>query len=488
MTDVGIVSYGAYVPMRRLQRAAILAANGWFNSGLKPLARGERSIAGWDEDVVTMAVEACRDALVRTDRSSITALTLASTTAPFADRQNSVIAKEALSLPDSVATSDLGGSLRAGVAALAQAFGETALSGRPALCVASEIRKAAPASEAEMNTGDAAAAFVVGRENLIARLIGRFSLSVDFVDHFRAAGRDLDYPWEQRWVREEGQVKLVPEAIRGAISAAGLSAQDVDALIVPLSARGVGASIAKAAGIAPDRLCDTLGDRLGETGAAHPLVMLAHALESVEPGRRILVTGFGSGCEALLFETTEAIRNRSSGMGVSGWLARRREEANYIRYLSHAGHLALDAGMRAEFDQKQALPALYRERKTVLGLVGSRNAKTGAVQFPRTEIAVDGEHGNHGEGEDYALSEHPARVVTFTSDNLTFTPDPPAFYGLVDFEGGGRMMAEFCDVDEIEVGAPMRMMFRVKSRDELRGFTKYFWKAAPALAPQPGRV
>jgi uncharacterized OB-fold protein len=83
--------------------------------------------------------------------------------------------------------------------------------------------------------------------------------------------------------------------------------------------------------------------------------------------------------------------------------------------------------------------------------------------------------------EDYPLAERPAHVVTHTTDQLTYSPDPPASYGSIEFEGGGRMMAEFADVGStpIEVGTPMRMVFRIKATDEQRGFTKYFWKATP---------
>ena len=59
----GIVAYGAYVPRLRLDRAAVFKAHSWFNPGLRGLAKGERSMANWDEDVVTMAVEAARDCL-----------------------------------------------------------------------------------------------------------------------------------------------------------------------------------------------------------------------------------------------------------------------------------------------------------------------------------------------------------------------------------------------------------------------------------------
>ncbi len=82
---IGIHSFGAYSPRLRLQRKAIAAANAWFNPSLAGQAKGERSMANWDEDAVTMAVEAARDALPDsrdplTSRAQIGALYFASTT------------------------------------------------------------------------------------------------------------------------------------------------------------------------------------------------------------------------------------------------------------------------------------------------------------------------------------------------------------------------------------------------------------------------
>src|SRR3546814_7888293 len=88
MSDFGILSFGAYVPITRLQRSAIHATNQWFAPGLGGLAKGERATANWDEDSITMAVEAARDALEGMDRSAIERVLIASTTLPFADRQN----------------------------------------------------------------------------------------------------------------------------------------------------------------------------------------------------------------------------------------------------------------------------------------------------------------------------------------------------------------------------------------------------------------
>jgi 3-hydroxy-3-methylglutaryl CoA synthase len=478
----GIVSYGAYVPRTRLQRVAIYQSNAWFAPGLKGLAKGERSIANWDEDAVTMAVEAARDCLGDRDRNQLHALAFASTSAPFADRQNAGIVKEALVLSDAVSTLDVGGSQKAGTGALLQTLLAVAGGAGDSLCVASEMRRARPASEAELTNGDAAAAILIGSHKPIARFIGAHSLSMDFVDHYRASGSKFDYEWEARWIREEGYTKIAGEAIRGALAKLGCRAEAVSHFIAPIAVHGVPASLAKATGVPAGAVRDPLSGVVGNSGAAHPLLMLADALRVARPGEIILVLGFGQGADVLLFEVTDAITGFAHPHGVAGWITRRKPETNYLKHLAFAGHIQLDRGMRAELDQKPALTALYRNRKTVLGLVGGRCTKTGTVQFPKSEIAVGAINVTSSTFEDYPLADRIARIVTYTADSLTYTPDPPAYYGTVEFIGGGRLVCEFTDVEaeSIEVGAPMRMMFRIKAVDERRDFIKYFWKAVPA--------
>ncbi len=478
----GITAYGAYVPRRRLQRSAIHQANGWFAPGLKGIARGERAIANWDEDVVTMAVEAARDCLTERDRATVRSVVLASTSAPFADRQNAGIVKEALALPDAVSTLDVGGSQKAGTGALLQALRAVSGGAGDTLCVAAERHRARPGSASEMTDGDAAAALLLGNHDVIARFVGAHSVSLDFVDHFRGAGAEFDYDWEARWVREEGHVGIAGGAVRAALGVLGLSGSDIAHFIAPIATRGVPEALAKAAGIPAAAVRDTLGSGIGHAGTAHPLLMLADALAVAKPGDRLLMLGFGQGADVLVFEATDAIADHAHPLGVAGWAARGVAEPNYMKYLAFNGHLTMDAGMRAEFDQKQPLTALYRNRRTVLGLVGARCTRTGAVQYPRSEISVASNDASVGTQEDYPLAEVPARILTYTADNLGYSPDPPGCYGMVEFDGGGRMVCEFTDVapDAIEVGMAMRMMFRIKAVDERRDFIRYFWKAVPA--------
>lgn len=476
----GIHAYGAYVPRLRLQRSAVAQAHQWFAPGLKGLARGERAMANWDEDAITMAVEAARDALPQDARGDVGTVLLASTSAPFADRQNAGIVKEALNLRDDVLTLDASGSQKCATGALIQAL----RSGHDerTLCVASERARARPASEAELTNGDAAAAIVTAQGDGIARFVGAHSVAVDFVDHFRGQSAEFDYGWESRWVRDEGYSRIAGGAVKAALAKFGLDGAAVTRFLVPIPVKGVGESLAKMAGIPAAAVQDNLSATLGHAGCAQPLVLLAQALSVAAPGEQIVLLGFGQGCDVLVFETTAAIATHTHPPGVAGWLARGRPESNYFKQLAFTGALDLERGMRAELEQKQPLTALYRNRKTVLGLVGARDRATGEVQYPRTSIAVGSRTAETGTLEDYPLAERVARILTYTADSLAYTPDPPGCYGMLEFEGGGRMLAEFTDVDPaaVEVGLAMRMTFRIKAVDERRDFTKYFWKAAPA--------
>ena len=481
-TDTGILAFGAYIPRARLQRSAVYAANAWFAPGLKGLAKGARAIANWDEDPITMAVEAARDALSGFDRSAVGTVSLASTTLPFVDRLNAGVVKEALVLDDATAAIDVTGSQRAATSQLIQALDAAAGGARPHLAVASEMRKARPASEGELVHGDAAAALLVGSGNVVARFLGSHSTTIDFVDHFRSAGSDFDYTWESRWIRDEGYAGLIGGAIRSALAKFGVDGGAIDRFVVPVTARGVPESLAKRAGVRAEAVLDSLAATVGDSGVAHPTLLLAAALESASPGGKILLVGFGQGVDVLLFEATAAVAELPARRGVSGSIARGVPTKNYLRFLFHRGLLDLDRGMRAEADQKQPGTTLWRNRKAVLGLVGGRCTKTGTVQFPRSDIGVNPNEHALGTQEDYSLADVPARIVTYTADSLTYSPNPPSFYGMIDFDGGGRMMAEFADVtpEEVEVGREMTMMFRIKSVDEMRDFTKYFWKAVPA--------
>jgi uncharacterized OB-fold protein len=125
---------------------------------------------------------------------------------------------------------------------------------------------------------------------------------------------------------------------------------------------------------------------------------------------------------------------------------------------------------------------LWRKNKMILGLVGGKCRECDTPQFPKADICVNPDCGAVHSQDDYEFADIPARVKTFTGDLLSVSVDPPAIYGMVQFEGGGRIMADFtdCELDDIKVGLPVQMAFKRKGVDKERGFVNYFWKAVPA--------
>ena len=480
-TDFGILSFGAYLPRARLQRKAIAAANSWFAPGLRGLAKGERSICNWDEDSITMAVEAARDCLTGVDRGTLTQLVLASSTLPFDDRQNAGVLANALQLKSALRSMDQAGSQRAGSTALAAALDGAAASGLT-LVVASDARKSKAGSTQEMHYGDGAAAMLLGHGEPIARLIGSHSETVDFVHQYRMHDRAHDYAWEERWVRDEGYMKIVPRAVSALLAKSGVEASAITHFCMPGTLSRIGAAVAKRCGLNEGAVRDNLAAVCGDTGVAHPLLMLAAVLEDAKPGDRILLAAFGEGCDALLFEVTAAIARPSARRGVKGAFAARREDGNYMRYLSFNNLLDMERGMRAEPDKPTQMTVLYRNRDMIQGLMGGKCRACGTVQYPRQRYCVNPECNALDSQDDYAFSERSGTLMSYTADSLTYSPDPPTYFGMVQFDGGGRMLMDFSEVEagKIDVGLPVKLVFRIKDADPMRGFVRYFWKATPA--------
>ena len=478
----GIVGYGGYVPRLRLSRQAVAEANAWYAPNLKGKGKGTRAMANWDEDSITMAVAAARDCLgTADDRSHVSSVYLASSTLPFVERMNAVVVSEALTLRDSVEALDMGGSQRAAISAVVQGMARVQAGASNVLVLAADTRKTRAASSQELDYGDGAAALLVGSDNVLAEYLGAGTVSVDFVDRFRMAGEEIDYHWEERWVRDEGIQKLAPKAIAAALSKAGIEAGQVDHFVFPSTFSKMGSQLAKRCGIRDEAVVDALLEKIGDTGAAHTLLILAHVLERAQPGQHILVAQFGSGAQALVFRVTDAIGSFRSAKGVSGWLARGTEERSYTKFLSFKDQLQLERGMRGEQDKKTALSTLYRHKEALLGLVAGKCSVTGSVSFPPSRLSYDREGPLQDTQQPYKLADRDATVLSWSAEYLSYHMAPPHYYGQIDFEGGGRILMDFTDIEagEVQSGTPMEMVFRIKDFDERRDFTRYFWKATP---------
>ncbi len=481
---VGITAYGAYVPRRRLSRMSVIQSMGWFAPGLMMSAQGERAMCNWDEDTLTMAVASARDCLTGMDKKAVNAAYLASTSLPFKDRQNCGMMAAGVNLPEEgLVTADFTDCTKSGTTAVLAAI--DALKGGEksnVLVTASDARATKAAWFYQLWYGDGAASLLLGKENVIAEFKGAYSVSCDFVPSYRGANAKFDYGWEERWIRDEGFTKILPAGMKGLLAKCKISPGEITGAAYPcyLSSR-VHQSLAKSMGLSPDKVVNGLHDVMGDAGSAHPLVLFISALEDAKPGDKIVMMGFGQGCDALLFEVTDAIKNLPPRNGVKGSLAARKEETNYSKLLKWQNLLNVEMGIRAEAPKQTALSALWRNRKMVLGLVGGKCTACGTPQFPRTRMCVKPSCNAIDTQEDCEFADKPGIVKSYTGDMLAVSVDPPAIYGLVQFEGGGRAMFDFtdCELNEVKVGQPAKMSFRAKYYDEARDFRGYFWKAIP---------
>ena len=481
---IGITSYGAYIPRYRLNRKTIFSAMGWFNSATAGVARGEKAVANYDEDGITMAVAAARDCLTNCDRDCIDGLYLGSTSAPYLERQNAAVCAAALALRPNIRAADFGASLKSGTSALISACDAVRAENiKNFLVCAADSRQGKPGSNMEHTFGDGAAAFVVGKEDVIAELKGSYSVTRDFVDYRRIDEDKFIRGWEERWIRDEGYGKIVPEAVVGFLEKYNLKIGDFAKVVIGCPSAPALKGLSKKLGVEADRIQDNLMGSVGDTGSALAPMMFVAALEESKPGDRILVVGYGNGCDVLSFEVTGQIEKARDRVGIKGYLSQKAEMDNYLKYMVFRDLIPTDIGIRGEETPIKRMSMIYREGEGISALRGSRCKVCGTPQFPKQRVCINPECGATDQMEDYYFHDRIGRIVSYTGDSLAFSMDPPGMYGLIDFDEGGRLYLDItdCELGSLHVGMTVSMSFRRKQVDKGRGIYTYFWKAVPIL-------
>jgi len=476
----GIVSYGTYIPYYRIDRLNIYMAIGWLNPA--SMLSGEKAVANYDEDSITMATNAGADCLTGFKRESIDGLYFATTTPPYLERQNSGIISSALNLYSDITTEDFTNSTKSGTGALISAYNSVkAGTSDKILVCASDCRLGKPGGYLEEMYGDGAASLIIGNRDEIAEIKGSFSVSYDFVDHWRAKKDEYNRGWEDRWIRDEGYSRFITDSISGLFKKYDLKPEDFSKVCYPCIYERAHTLIGVKIGFDLKQIQEPLFTDIGNTGTSYPLFILISALEEAKPGDRILLASYGNGSDAIYLEVTDNIDNiKNKKRGLRNMLESKGMIDTYEKYAVFKDLLDIDTGGRGE-QAYTAFSALWRERKGVLGLVGSRCKQCGTYQFPSQRICVNPNCGAIDDMEEYCFSDKKGSIFTYTGDNLAFSSNPPAVYGMIDFDGGGRFIFDFtdCELDSLKVGMPVEMSFRRKYVDEKRGVYGYAWKAVP---------
>ncbi len=465
----GIISYGSYVPYRRLKRSAISAALG------VPAAKGERAVASFDEDSVSMAVEAARDALRNAPQGAISALFFATTSPPFAEKLSAATVGAAALLPAEIRASDLTGSTRAGLGALLQAADAVRGGTQQALAAIGDCRLGAPEGRTEQSNGDGAVAFVVGSQDVIAEIEAASSVTREFFDSWRMPGERFARSWEERFALTQAYGPLLSATIRDLLTKAKVGASDLAKVVIDAPIPRAVDDVVRALKIEPSKLADSLALTVGQTGAAHAGLMLAQVLPGAKPGDLILVACAADGADALLLRVTPAIARYKPARSV-GQMIESKGDVSYAGYLKWREILPTEPP-RLPNPKRPAAPRMLRSERWKYGLVGSWCKACGTPQIPPQRVCFKCRA--YDQMEPYPFADRSARVATYAIDRLAYSPNPPTVNVVLDFVGGGRFVCEMtdCEPDKIVVGEEAEMTFRRLFTSD--GVHNYFWKARP---------
>lgn len=479
---VGIKSYGAHIPRFRLDRNIMQMALLFL--GFAPL-RGEKAVANWDEDSITMAVAATVDCLKGENKDKVDGLYFATTSQTYSLRQNAGIVAAALDLNTNSRTADFTDSTKSGTGALlAAADAISSGSLNQCLVCAADSRVSKIGSNGDYTYGDGAASLLLGKDDVIATIDGSFSTTHDFVDRRRLQGERLEHMWEERFIRDAGYMKFIPEAVMGLVKKYNLNIKDFSKVIYACAFTGAHAALGTTLGLAPGQVQDPLLANVGDTGVAQPLMMLVAALEDAKPGDKIMVVSFGQGCDAFYLTVTDKISKIKDKKAVKRNLANKVQLGSYEKYLAFRKLMPAEIGIRGEEMIFTSFSIVSRENRELYGMVGTKCKKCGTPSWPVQRICPNPDCGAVDQMEPYRFAEKRGNIFTYTSDFLAPSIDPPASYGFVDFEGGGRTGVDFtdCDANALKVGMPVELSFRIKFSDEKRAAVNYGWKAMPIVA------
>lgn len=457
----GIEKLGVHIPKYRLARTEIAALWGGRAKA------GERSVASYDEDAVTMAVEAAEQCLDGVDRGTIDLVVLSSTTLPYAEKQAAAMVAEALDLRTGIDTLDIASSLRGGTQALRVGLNALANGARRVLVAVADLRKTEAGGRMEPDMGDGAAAFLLGPDAAVAVRPLRTEYSTT-MDRWRLAGEETVRTGDDRFTSKIVFQDSLAAAIRQAMADSNLTPALIRKIAIPGADHRAALSAAAAAGFKADAVAgEEVYAKAGHCGAAMGPIMLASALEQAKAGDAVLLANYGDGADVLLATANGA---QPVGAPVQRALAGARA-LKYGQFLRIKGLVETET-----ITPYTSEISIWRDAAHLQRLRAPKCAHCGAIQYPPRRICYKCR--TKDQFVEVPLAKH-GTLFTFTVEHLYPVPDNRLITGVVDLADGARIFTQITDCvpDDVKVGMNMRLAFRALHRGG--GFYHYFWKAAP---------
>jgi hydroxymethylglutaryl-CoA synthase len=345
VTDVGIVGYGAYIPRYRLPGAEV--ARVWTN-GLGGSPIKEKAVAGLDEDVITMSIEAARNALARAqiDPTQIRAVWVGSESHPYAVKPTSTIVAEAIGAVPNTQAADWEFACKAGSEALQASIGLVGSKmGRYALTIGMDTAQGRPGDALEYTAASGGAAYLIGAaEESLAVFQGSYSFVTDTPDFWRRA--EEKYPSHgDRFTGEPAYFRHTEAAGSTLMQMMGSKASDYTYAVFHQPNVKFPERSAKALGFKPEQFSTgLLANEVGNVYAGSCLLGLSAVLDVAKAGDRILCVSYGSGAGSDAFDilVTENIAGRQGQAAKTRDYIARRTAVDYAVYTRYRGKLRLE--------------------------------------------------------------------------------------------------------------------------------------------------
>jgi len=341
---VGIVGYGAYIPRYRLPASEV--ARVW-KEGAGGVPIKEKAVAGLDEDVITMSIEAARNALARAaiDPSNIRAVWVGSESHPYAVKPTSTVVAEAIGATPHTLAADWEFACKAGTEAVQAAVGFVgSRMAEYALAIGMDTAQGRPGDALEYTAAAGGAAYILGPEDqALAVIEGSYSFATDTPDFWRRANET--YPSHgERFTGEPAYFKHITASAQELMSALGTTAEDYTFAVFHQPNTKFPQRVARSLGFQDEQFnAGLLVPLIGNVYAGSALLGLTAILDIAQPGDRILLVSYGSGAgsDAISLHTTKALLERRDRASSTGDYIARRTEIDYATYARYRGKLKL---------------------------------------------------------------------------------------------------------------------------------------------------
>ncbi|MCY4105229.1 MAG: hydroxymethylglutaryl-CoA synthase [Chloroflexi bacterium] len=340
--DVGIVGYGAYIPQYRLPGSEV--ARVWSDgSAQSPIT--EKAVAGLDEDVTTMAIEAARNAIIRSGIApeQLRAVWVGSESHPYAVKPTSTIVAEALGTSPNIQAADWEFACKAGTEAVQASIGLIGSGmGQYTLSIGMDTAQGRPGDPLEYTAASGGAAFLLGpADEAGAVFLASYSYVTDTPDFWRRAGET--YPTHaDRFTGEPAYFAHTLSAASSLMEEMRSQASDYDHAVFHQPNVKFPSRAGKMLGFVAEQLeTGLLADRVGNVYSGSCMLGLTAILDVAKPGARILMVSYGSGAGSDAFDlrVTERIEALQSRANSTEAYIRRRIPIDYATYCRFRGKL-----------------------------------------------------------------------------------------------------------------------------------------------------